>query len=246
VTIWNSGLIVTWVVGPPVFPELSRGSPVKEAPGTKGSSFLVSMPKLPITSSCAAVVVAVGPTLGAIMFPVAVAVRSRRDGPPRPVNSLVLIARAAADGCVTVMASPATSGVVSMLEHSTARTPVVVEPFVTSASTVYVLPFVSWQATAPPEGSMAKVTIVVLPAAAPAVSVIERDVAPAIELPATPRSFTQPIAASAPDADATSNSNAPARRSRAASRAHESHPCRLPDARGGASATVSAARRPIF
>ncbi len=46
-----------------------------------------------------------------------------------------LIARASTLGCVKVMRSPATSAVVTGADSTTARTPVVPEPFVTSAST---------------------------------------------------------------------------------------------------------------
>jgi hypothetical protein len=101
-----------------------------------GSSFFVSMPNVPMISSFALVVVAVGPTLRAVLFPVAVLVLSRRLGPTIPVNSVALMARAAAAGCVTMIRSPATRGVPMMLEQTTVRTPVTREPSVTWTSTL--------------------------------------------------------------------------------------------------------------
>jgi hypothetical protein len=74
--------------------------------------------------------------------------------------------RADAAGWTMVIVSPVPSAVPMWAEQTTVLTPVVPEPFVTSASTAYELLLLSLQRTAPPApGSVAKVTITLLPTA---------------------------------------------------------------------------------
>ena len=83
-----------------------------------------------------------------------------------PENTSTLIAFATAVGCETVIVRPLVSAVVTGAEHTTVRTPVVVEPFVTSASFVYVFGVgdaLSEHVTVPDCGSIANVTMIVLP-----------------------------------------------------------------------------------
>jgi hypothetical protein len=134
-TIRYSGFIVTWLVLLPPVPVEARPSATQPAPAANVSLLRPSTPSAPIRSSAACVVAAVGPAAGVVLFPVWVAMRSRVAAGATPANSATLTARAAAVGCVTVIASPATSAIVTGAEHTTVRTPLVPAPLVTSAST---------------------------------------------------------------------------------------------------------------
>jgi len=94
-----------------------------------------STPMAPIRSSSACCVAVLFPDDGEVSFPVAPRVRSTA-GAMKPENSSALTAIAARDGCVTVIVSPSSRSVMMYAEKTTVRTPVVPEPFVTSASLV--------------------------------------------------------------------------------------------------------------
>jgi len=95
---------------------------------------LLSTSIAPIKSSLGWLVVAVVPDDGDVLLPVALAVLSRVPDVPRPENSSALIARAASEGCVTVMVFPLTRAAVIGAEKMTLRTPLVPDPCVTSTS----------------------------------------------------------------------------------------------------------------
>ncbi|MBI3767897.1 MAG: hypothetical protein HY271_05295 [Deltaproteobacteria bacterium] len=73
---------------------------------------------------------------------------------------------------VIVMLLPFTSAVVTRAEKRMLRAPLVAEPFVTSASLVYVLPCVSAHDTVAVDGSIATATMMVFPAATPAAGMV--------------------------------------------------------------------------
>src|SRR5204863_2902752 len=77
------------------------------------------------------------------------------------------------------------------------RTPLVPEPFVASASRVYVLPFASAHVTVPAEGSIVNVTTTVLPTGTPATGVLTASVDPLVSLRLVPTFLTNAMAASA-------------------------------------------------
>src|SRR5207249_2899844 len=75
---------------------------------------------------------------------------------------------------VTVMLSALDRAVVTRVEKTSVRTPVVPEPLVTSASLLYVFPWLSAHETVPEAGSIATVTITPWPTATlPASGVME-------------------------------------------------------------------------
>src|SRR5947207_2695081 len=108
-------------------------SAVKLVPALNVSLF-VSTPTAPISSSTGCAMVAVEPEDGVVLVPVAEAVLSNA-AVASPENSAALIALAATLFCrVTVMLSVVARAVVMGAEKMTVRTPVVLEPFVLSAS----------------------------------------------------------------------------------------------------------------
>jgi len=131
--LYSSSTLMLLSVGP-LFPVEAPASGVYPAPGVSTSSCLASTPTTPSTSSSPWEVVNVGPAERAVELPVAVADRSR---PPWiPEKSSTLIARATMLSVVTVIVFPGAIAVVTGAEKTTVRTPVVSDPFVTSASLV--------------------------------------------------------------------------------------------------------------
>ena len=196
-TILYSESIVTWFAEAPAFPELSCVNPVNPDPTAVNSPALPSRPMAPITSSSACVVAAVAPDDGAPLLPVAEVVRSTAGFAMSPENSFTLIAFAVVVGIVTVIGLPLVSAVVIVDEKTTTRTPEVVAPFARSTSAVYVLPFESAHVTAPADGSIATVTMTVLPTGTPAAGVLTASVVPLVSFELVPTFFTNAGAACA-------------------------------------------------
>src|SRR2546425_10239360 len=107
-----------------------------------------------------------------VVAPVLVPAWSRTELETRPENAFTATAFAttAAEN-VTVMESLVVSAVVTGAEKTTVRTPAVPDPFVTSASLVYVFLAVGVSAhetvVVTGAGSIARVTMIVLPTAMP-------------------------------------------------------------------------------
>jgi len=133
------------------------------------SAALSSRPKAPMMSSDACVVAPTVVAVGVPSFPVPVPIRSRAEVARRPENSLMLNAFATtAEENVTVIV-PLLSVLRRGDDRITTRTPLVPEPFVASASTVYVFagePALSAHETVTVDGSSATATIKVLPTVA--------------------------------------------------------------------------------
>jgi len=190
-TILYSESMVTWPAEPPVLPELSWVSAVNPAPTAVNSPALPSRAMPPITSSSACVVAAEVVADGVPLLPVAVPDASATGFAIRPENSFTLIALSiVAIVKETVIALPVVSAVVIVDEKTTTRTPLVPEPFVRSASRVYVFPFASAHVTTAADGSIATVTITVLPTGTPAAGVLTASVVPLVSLEFVPTFFT--------------------------------------------------------
>jgi len=95
---------------------------------------------------------------------------------------------------VTVMLSALDRAVVTRVEKTSVRTPVVPEPLVTSASLLYVFPWLSAHETVPESGSIATVTITPWPTATLPASGVMEIVVPAVSFPFAPRSWSQQMA----------------------------------------------------
>jgi hypothetical protein len=132
------------------------------------------------------------------VVPVAVPEASATGFAIRPENSFTLIALSTvAIVKETVIALPEVSAVVIVDEKTTTRTPLVAEPFVRSASRVYVFPFASAHVTTAADGSIANVTITVLPTGTPSAGVLTASVVPLVSFELVPTFFTNAGAASA-------------------------------------------------